>query len=193
MRVIAAPIVAAVATAIALAGCRGPLSPAEENESAATGSAAATGVATRAAGGGHYTITSIGLELQFAFSALLLPNGRAEGEFHHWGIAADGLIDFKADVTCMSVDAVNHRAWIGGVITRNDSTHPGFLTPVHEPGHDIWFRVQDNGSGLADAPPDVTTIVGFEGIFPSSAAYCAQKPWNPANVWPVVGNLTVVP
>jgi hypothetical protein len=54
--------------------------------------------------------------------------------------------------------------------------------------------VQDNGPGDADAPPDVTTIVGFESVaIPSSIFYCTTRPWRTDNVWPVQGNLTVFP
>lgn len=153
---------------------------------------AAPGVLLTATGGGHYTIPG-DVDLEFAFAALVLPNGRAEGNFHHRGVADGELIDFTAQVTCLSVDGVNHRAWIGGVITSNRSTHPQFMTTVHQPGHDIWFRVQDNGPGQSDDTPDVTTIVGFEGVIPSSQVYCDTQPWRTNNVWPVAGNLTVTP
>lgn len=191
MRPIAATFV--LCLAFTLAGCQTPLSPGREGGGVASaGPQASQGVQTRTTGGGHYTIPG-DIDLEFAFSALLLPNGRAEGNFHHRGQADGALIDFKAEVTCLSVDAPNHRAWIGGVITENRSTHPQFTTVVHQVGHDIWFRVQDNGAGLADTTPDVTTIVGFEGVIPSSQAYCDTMPWRTNNVWPVKGNLTVSP
>ena len=182
-----------VSLGFALAGCQTPVSPASKGSaSAGGGSGAEAGVEIRAAGGGHYTIPG-GIDLEVAFSALLLPNGRAEGNFHHRGVAEGLLIDFTGQVTCLAVDSVNHRAWIGGVITQNRSTHPQFTTTVHQVGHDIWFRVQDNGPGGVEAPPDVTTIVGFEGVIPSSEAYCTTRPWRSENVWPLVGNLTVSP
>ena len=191
MRSIAASLV--ISFSVVLAACQTPVSPALKSAAAAGGgSEASAGVDTRTTGGGHYTIPD-NVDLEFAFSAMLLPNGRAEGNFHHRGVADGALIDFMAEVTCLSVDSVNHRAWIGGVITENRSTHPGFTTAVHQPGHDIWFRVQDNGPGGADTTPDVTTIVGFEGVIPSSQAYCDTQPWRTTHVWPVAGNLTVFP
>ena len=191
MRPIAATFV--LSLAFALTGCQTPLSPGREGGGILNaGPQASQGVQTRTTGGGHYTIPG-DIDLEFAFSALLLPNGRAEGNFHHRGQADGALIDFRAAVTCLSVDALNHRAWIGGIITENRSTHPQFTTAVHQVGHDIWFRVQDNGAGLADTTPDVTTIVGFEGVIPSSQAYCDTMPWRTNNVWPVKGNLTVSP
>ena len=191
MRPIATSYVAVLG--VALAACQTPVGPASTASALVTaGTSAERGVEIKATGGGHYTIPG-GIELELAFSALMLPSGRAEGNFHHRGIAEGELIDFTAQVTCLSVDSVDHRAWIGGVITRNRSTHPQFVTAVHEVGHDIWFRIQDNGPGAGDATPDVTTIVGFEGVIPSSQEYCDTRPWRTNNVWPVVGNVTVTP
>jgi hypothetical protein len=95
------------------------------------------------------------------------------------------------------VDAVNRRAWIGGVITKNLSEHPSFQAPRNEPGRDIWFRVLDSGEG-AGADPDRTTFVGFEGDagIITSAEYCAVQPWPDGNArtWPVTaGNIQVRP
>ena len=151
MRFIAATSV--LSLALAAAGCQTPVAPGPESGiSVGQGAQDLQGVQTRATGGGHYTIPG-GIDLGFSFSALMLPNGRAEGNFRHHGVADGELIDFKAEVTCLSVDAVNHRAWIGGVITENRSTHPQFMTAVHQVGHDIWFRVQDNGPGRPMRPP----------------------------------------
>jgi hypothetical protein len=78
------------------------------------------------------------------------------------------------------------------VIVSNDSTDPAFTTPIHQPGHDIWFRVLDNGEG--HDPADRTTFVGFEGVIPSSESYCQQRIWpeGDARTWPVTeGNLSI--
>lgn len=192
MRFIAATSV--LSLALVAAGCQTPVAPGPESGTfAGQGAQDLQDDQTRASGGGEYTIPG-GIDLRFAFSALVLPNGRAEGNFRHHGVAEGELIDFKAEVTCLSVDTVNHRAWIGGVITENSSTHPQFMTPVHQVGHDIWFRVQDNGAGQADSTPDVTTIVGFETeAIPSSIFYCTTQPWRTNNVWSVRGNVTVSP
>jgi hypothetical protein len=192
MRSIAATSV--LSLAFMAAACQTPLSPGPESGALASGGPLSSeGVQTRATGGGHYTIPG-DIELEFAFSALLLPNGRAEGNFHHRGQAEGALIDFTAEITCLSVDSANHRAWLGGVITKNSSTHPDFMTAVHQVGHDIWFRVQDNDAVEPSTTPDVTTIVGFETeAIPSSIFYCTTQPWRSTNVWPVQGNLTVFP
>ena len=158
-------------------------------EAAAAG--ASNGVIAAATGGGWYLLQAA-FETQFAFSAVLHQDGHASGAFHHRTEDANGTIDFQAEVTCMAVDTALGRAWIGGVITSNASTNPAFNTPIHQVGHDIWFRVLDNGQGHDDA--DRTTFVGFEGVIPSSAAYCAMKIWPDGNArtWPVTqGNLNV--
>ena len=148
-------------------------------------------VANTAYGGGHYLVGG-SLDVQFAFSAVLYADGHVAGSFHDRTNDGLGLVDFDADVTCLAFDSALGRAWIGGVITANRSTSPDFTDAVHQPGHDIWFRVLDSGAE-ADQQ-DRRTFVGFEGIIPSSAAYCALQPWPPDNArtWPVTsGNITV--
>jgi hypothetical protein len=148
-----------------------------------------------AIGGGQYALND--LAVRFAFVATQLPNGNAMGAFHV-DTTYDGLTaDFSARVTCLSVDEVNHRAWVGGVITQNKSTDPDYAAPLYQPGRDIWFRTVDYGSGGSDAA-DRSTFVGFEGAagFPTSAAYCAGRPWPDADArtWPVTsGNIVVRP
>lgn len=151
---------------------------------------------TAAIGAGTYDLLDE-LDTQFAFVAIQI-GSHAFGQFRHRTEDETGIIDFTGDVTCMAVDPVNHRAWIGGVITANRSTSPNFTTlPIHEVGHDIWFRVLDNG-GTGD--PDRSTFVGFESAaIPTSAAYCEMRIWPDvpvvnARTWPVIsGNLLVHP
>jgi hypothetical protein len=110
--------------------------------------------------------------------------------------ARNGLTsDFAGRVTCVTVDPANHRAWVGGVVTENNSTDPNFRQAIHEVGRDVWFRVVDNGEG-ANAVADRTTVLGFTGAagFITSAQYCAGQPWlaGDANTFPVVdGNIQV--
>ncbi len=94
----------------------------------------------------------------------------------------------------MTVDPERGRAWIGGVITRNNSTHPFWTRDINEPGRDIWFRVVDHGEG-SDADVDRTTFVGFEGNrgIITSEEYCEAQFWDEeSQPWAVVnGNLQV--
>jgi hypothetical protein len=148
-----------------------------------------------ASGGGQYDIN--GLAVHFSLNALARPDGSAHGQFRVH-TTSDGLtVDFRARVTCLPVDEVNHRAWIGAVVTRNNSTDPAFLTPIHQPGKDVWFRVVDYGDGNSGVA-DRSTFLGFEGAagFKTSDEYCAGRPWPDADArtWPVTsGNITVKP
>ena len=150
-------------------------------------------VVASATGGGGYLIGD--LQVSFSFNAIGRADGSATGRFFHSVELGGQLIEFTGRVTCVTMDAENGRAWIGGVVTANNSEHPAFVTEIHEVGDDIWFRVLDNGEG-AGAEPDRSTFVGFEGAADiiTSAEYCAVQPWpagdartNPLNF----GNLQV--
>jgi hypothetical protein len=142
-------------------------------------------------GAGQYSLN--GLIVTFSFDAEVEKNGKGAGEFTVYADEGGGLIvDFDAKVTCLSIDPVNRRAWIGGKVKDNRSTDPDLLTEIQKNGRDIWFRVLDDPSG------DRSTFVGFEGAagFTTSADYCAGQPWPAANArtWPVVsGGLTILP
>jgi hypothetical protein len=135
--------------------------------------------------------------MSFAVAAFSFSDGLALGNFwqkrDHGGLN----VEFVARLTCLSVDPVNHRAWIGGVIVENRSTDPAFMVAgINDPGDDIWFRVLDDGFGAVD--PDRSTTLGFKGSagFNTSADYCAGKPWpDPppnARTFPVAsGNIIV--
>ncbi|HUG99741.1 MAG TPA: hypothetical protein VMQ83_11285, partial [Gammaproteobacteria bacterium] len=151
------------------------------------------GVVASATGGGHFLVGGA-LDVKFSFSAVQQANGAAHGKSRHSVVLQDQLIEFFADVTCVSVDTENGRAWIGGVVLRNNSEHPAFTTERTQPGRDIWFRVLDSGEGLSEA--DRSTFVGFEGDADviTSLEYCAVQPWpaDNARTSPVVqGNIQV--
>ena len=160
---------------------------------------AANAIAASATGGGWIEFGIPGLsDAQFGFSAVRHADGTASGVFHQVRSNADGTIDFSGEVTCLSVDHVNHRAWIGGVIRENNSTNPAFqVDTLHAPGLDVWFRVVDYGEG-GDAANDRSTTYGFKhsaGIL-TSAEYCATMPWpaGDARTFPVVsGNVQIRP
>jgi hypothetical protein len=146
-------------------------------------------------GSGQYDLN--GLAVDFSFNAVQTSNGSANGQFHVHA-SYDGLeADFRAKVTCLAVDEVSHRAWVGGVVTKNKSTDPDYAAPIYQPGKDVWFRVVDYSSGNSGIA-DRSTFLGFEGAagFLTSAAYCAGRPWPDADArtWPVTsGNITVKP
>jgi hypothetical protein len=144
-----------------------------------------------AAGGGHVLFAGE-IDLGFSFSAVVLADGSATGSFHH-SFEFDGhQIDYWGTVTCLSIEAGEGRAWIGGVLTKVTSTHPDV---VELPGDDAWFRVLDTGPASA-ADDDRSTFMGFAGSagIDTSEQYCAEQPWPDGNArtHPVVaGNLAV--
>lgn len=172
-------------------GCDAPTRPATDLRADASGE---HGTTTSATGGGWYDLNNL-FQIQFAFSAIQKADGSVMGRFHHRTDTGAGTFDIHASVTCLAVDPDRRRAWIGGVITRNNSTDPFYQQAIYQPGHDAWFRVVDYGEGN-DAPADRSTFIGFENTpgIPTSEAYCALRPWpvNDARTWPqTAGNIQV--
>ena len=135
--------------------------------------------------------TGFGLA-NFSFHANSHADGSATGTFRMFRLRNGLTSDFEGAVTCVTVDPLNHRAWIGGVVTVNNSTDPNQQLAIHQPGMDVWFRVLDNGKD--SGTPDRSTVLGFVGAIPSSAAYCAAQAWaaGDANTFPLVeGDLKV--
>jgi hypothetical protein len=158
---------------------------------AQAGGAAFTAATT---GSGVYSLLGT-TPASFEYSALALHNGNVTGQLAVSTVFQGFVIDFTGEVTCVTDDPVNHRAWIGGVITSNGSAHPSYTTPRTQVGRDIWFRVVDYGEG-ANAPADRATFVGFAGDagITTSTEYCAVQPWpaDDARTWAVTdGNLQV--
>jgi hypothetical protein len=87
-------------------------------------------------------------------------------------------VHFVGRATCAAIDPVTGRGWVGGVVTRNKSTHPGFTTPIHQVGRDVWFRVVDYGTGGVPQA-DRSSFFGFEGAagILTSTAYCQARIW----------------
>ncbi|CAN5772289.1 hypothetical protein BH23CHL7_BH23CHL7_05790 [soil metagenome] len=161
---------------------------------------AAAPVGARIAGGstGGGKMLVLGTMMgSFRYAALANDAGGAKGNFHFELELQGQHVEFDGAVTCVTFDSLNQRAWIGGVVTDNNSEHPSYTTPRTQVGEDIWFRVVDYGEGAND-PEDRTTFVGFAGdrAIATSAEYCELQPWvdGDASTWPVVhGNLQVRP
>jgi hypothetical protein len=154
------------------------------------------GVVLNSSGGGHYLLQNT-FDVQFAYTAKRHANGMVQGKFHESLVDDGETVAFSGDVICMAVDPVEHHAWIGAVITENNSTHPDFQQWYHQPGEDVWFRVVDYGERSA-APRDRKTFMGFENTpgIPTSEVYCQLQIWpeNDARTWPVTaGNIQVKP
>jgi hypothetical protein len=176
-----------VLAAIALA-C-GPMAPETSRSEPETPrpEMAGGGVAEKVTGGGQFVHPVFGT-VTFAFVAIRHGDGRISGRFlqnqHDLGFT------YKGDVTCFAVDQVNHRAWIGGVLTQSNDPDP-----VTEVGDDAWFRVLDTGKSSSE--PDRSTFMGFEQPPPgivTSEEYCQLKIWPDGNLrtWPVVSGNVVI-
>lgn len=144
---------------------------------------AAASVNQSVTGGGQFVHPAFGT-VTFAFTAQRLADGRVTGRFQQHQPAFG--FTYQGDVTCFAVDAVNHRAWIGGVVTQSNDPDPIAL-----PGKDAWFRVLDPDDGL-----DRSTFLGFEGGggIITSAEYCDAQIWpeDNARTWPVEhGSITL--
>jgi hypothetical protein len=148
-------------------------------------------------GGGTFNIGAPGADIAFELTALLRADGSASGSVDYFGDLTNfdlAIIAMRFDVTCLARDAELGRAWIGGVITENNSTNENFATnPVRQVGRDVWFRVEDNGNG-GSGTLDRSTQLGFEGSggITTSEEYCATRPWPAAPAHPVTtGNISV--
>jgi hypothetical protein len=145
------------------------------------------GVQEMVTGGGQFVHPDFGA-VMFAFTAVRHADGQVSGRFHQHQPSFG--FSYAGDVTCFAVDQVNHRAWIGGVLTSSNDPDP-----VTEVGDDVWFRVLDVGQGGTE--PDRSTFFGFDqGVppFDTSENYCAAQPWPDENIrtWPVVsGNIKI--
>ena len=184
-----------IAAAIVAAGFQSAIPSVSPSWLEARGAApAANPVVMWATGGGEYFLPASNVDVQFSLTAQQRADGTASGQFHHSLTLGGLLVEFHGRVICMAVDAANHRAWIGGLITQNNSEHPSFQQEIHDVGKDIWFRILDNGDG-ASAAPDVTTFTGFKGSggVDTSPEYCQRQIWpaNPPGI--ITGNVSVKP
>jgi hypothetical protein len=143
--------------------------------------------AEKVAGGGEFVHPALG-RVTFGFTAKRHGNGRVSGVFfqnqHDLGFI------YVGEVTCFAIDEVNHRAWIGGVLTYSNDPDP-----VTEVGDDAWFRVLDTGKRSSE--PDRSTFMGFEQPPPgivTSEEYCQRQIWPDGNArtWPVVRGKIVI-
>ncbi len=143
-------------------------------------------------GGGQYALTLLGETFPgtITFSAMQSGSESAKGRFRVTldlgdgipGVLEGGTLDFKGEVTCVSDDVANGRAWIGGIVTQNRSTQPFYRdAETTQVGKDIWFRVLDVGEGTD--LPDRTTTAGFEGDggIITSQEYCDAQIWPDGN------------
>jgi hypothetical protein len=174
-----------LAFVLATVGCEHPTSPSSVRVPSGKALADQTveGDGTVSAKGhGEYALDGTS-GVQFSFNAERHQDGTANGQFRQETSDDAGTIDIQGTVTCLAVDPIFGRAWIGGVVKRNASTDPSYaLDPTTQPGQDVWFRVVDLDPATA-AGADRSTFLGFAGSagFLTSVAYCAGRPWPADN------------
>lgn len=185
----------ALAVTLAISGCdagTNPLRPVERPLFQL-----GSNVAGHANGQGTFNIGAPGADIAFTLNALLRADGGASGSVYYvtdlteFGLA---IIEMRFDVICLAHDVALGRAWIGGVVTENNSTNETFATdPRRQLGRDVWFRVEDNGNG-GSGILDRSTQLGFEGSagIITSEEYCQTRPWPAAPAHPVTsGNISI--
>ena len=136
------------------------------------GTVSAKDEVTSVTGGGWFLFAG-SIPMQFGFSAIRHADGSVSGSFHHSYSDGGFTYSYWGRLTCLAFDAVDGRAWIGGVLTKVTTNDPDVTTAA---GDDAWFRVLDGGTS-----GDRSTAMGFAGAIPSSAAYCAMQPWPDDN------------
>jgi hypothetical protein len=166
-----------------LSGCEAPevIGPAQATRAS---SVQASGTKVSASGGGHFLGQFFfGVPVQFGFTAVQRDaSGDADGSYHFSAAVNGQAIEIHGRITCMTTDPANpNRAWMGGVITKNESEHPLFTGPTSQVGRDSWFRVVDYGEGTNASQPDRATFVFVEptGGFTSARAFCDSRLWFP--------------
>ena len=148
-------------------------------------SAHADGVTAHASGGGHFFGQFFfGVPVRFAFTAIQRDpaTGDADGRYHFSSTVNGQAIEIQGRITCMTVDPENPgRAWMGGVITKNESEHPFYTGPTSQVGRDSWFRVVDYGEGANASQPDRASLAFVEptGGFTSARDFCDARLWFP--------------
>lgn len=183
--------------AIVLGGCDAPTRPSEPYRlaPALTSAHESEQRTIKADGAGNAQLPPGFGVSDFEFDVKQNASGKLQGTFRMSRVRNGLTSDFSGELTCLSVDAENRRAWIGGVVTENRSTDPAQQTAIHQPGQDVWFRVADYGEPGSEIA-DRTTVLGFKGAIPTSAAYCATMPWaaGDVNTFPLVaGDIRVKP
>ncbi|MBT8144750.1 MAG: hypothetical protein KJO55_08615 [Gammaproteobacteria bacterium] len=110
-------------------------------------------------------------DLNFMLNVEVYEDDSVKGTFSYSAQNDSGNLDIEAEVTCVSLDNDKGRGWVGGTITRNDSTDARYT------GHtEVWMRVFDRN--LQNQPPMVSAPLFASGKIDSASEYCRRKPWS---------------
>ena len=98
-------------------------------------------------------------------------------------------LDIDAEVTCAELDSEKGKGWIGGKVTRNESTHPDY---AGDNGADVWFSLHDLGAERQTA--FISMPVFEQKKIKDAAAFCEKKPWSDEGMLEVTtGALAIFP
>lgn len=139
-------------------------------------------VVDKVTGSGHINTGPEGEESlrTFSFNARKYENGVVAGEYQLKNRNQD--VTEHGDITCLSVSEDGSRAWLGGIIERNDP-----LEGIE--GSEITFLVEDNGQGRNADPDKLSFRTTFE---PGGAAIiCRDQVSNLALNEIEKGNITI--
>lgn len=123
-------------------------------------------------GKGKYVNTA-GLEVAFSFDANLHEDGRGSGEFHHVSKSDAGTVDLRGPITCLAIDEQERRAWMGGSLSSNASTHPDYAEDRFGTDAPVRFRILESAEG-----PESPGLISDLDVGGAAAAdFCAGKAW----------------
>lgn len=125
--------------------------------------------------------------LTFSFNISVYEDDSVEGTFTY-STSGNG-VDIDAEVLCATLDHKSGRAWIGGTITRNDSTDPRYSSA---PGDEVWMRVLDRN--LQKMPPMISEPLFRTANVRGARNYCQRRPWSDEGLFVVQpGALAIFP
>ncbi len=138
---------------------------------------------------GRGIATLDGLDVTFMHNVTRYKVGTAGGEFKQSAMMEAGTVDIDAEVTCAELDSKSGKGWIGGTVTRNDSTNPEYAGAA---GADVWFRVLDLGAKEQTA--FISMPIFQQKNIKDAATFCKKKPWSDKDLLEIkTGALAIFP
>lgn len=129
-----------------------------------------------------------GSEVSFQYSVSVYIDDRVEGTFVYAAETPSGTIDLAGEVSCTTLDHELGRAWIGGALTRNDSTDPRYTAA---PGSEAMFRVLDRNR---EQMQPLITLPRLAGRGGNATRFCNAAEWDERGLYLVEpGALAIFP
>lgn len=130
--------------------------------------------------------------VSFIYDAELDDAGQASGFFRHQGSYGDGKIDLSGQVSCVSFDHPEGRAWIAGTVSANNSTTDFANNKTLPVGSIVGFVVEDASVAITGSIEFPRRLTGKEET--SAQRYCEARKWPTGGLNTVTaGTLGVFP